>query len=281
MSRRKPGSPSFFFILVLVVLVFLLVQHSYRSHRIPLRSSATPSNSKPRFYRDEQQLRGEKNGRRSEPIACGALGIKCDSSYFQQWQTPAENACSTKMRNGYPVPDAGCTPGGIDASVTAEVLRDPAWRTACIRNCQVSEAEKHVTYKWYGIRKPRANSGENQVCELDHLVPLELGGADGLENIWPECGGSPGAGTYRVSVKRSTGIGSRYFHDSIREGDLLQVSAPRGGFTLAPGNNPVVLLSAGIGATPVLAMLHSLAVPSIGSIREVWWCYGTRNGREH
>ncbi|MBW4044581.1 MAG: hypothetical protein HIU87_06250 [Acidobacteria bacterium] len=36
--------------------------------------------------------------------------------------------------------------------------------------------------------KPRENSGESQVCELDHLVPLELGGADGLGNIWPECG---------------------------------------------------------------------------------------------
>ena len=91
--------------------------------------------------------------------------------------------------------------------------------------------------------------------------------------------GPPGAGTYRVSVKRSTGIGSRYFHYSIRAGDLLQVSAPRGDFTLAPGDTPVVLLSAGIGATPVLAMLYSLAAKD--SSREVWWCYGTRNGREH
>lgn len=93
--------------------------------------------------------------------------------------------------------------------------------------------------------------------------------------------GPPGAGTYRVSVKRSSGVGSRYFHDNIRVGDLLQVSAPRGGFTLAPGNNPVVLLSAGIGATPLLAMLHSLAVAGRASTREVWWCYGARNGREH
>jgi ferredoxin-NADP reductase/MOSC domain-containing protein YiiM len=93
--------------------------------------------------------------------------------------------------------------------------------------------------------------------------------------------GPPGAGTYRVSVKRSTGVGSRYFHDSIREGDLLQVSAPRGSFTLAPGNNPLVLLSAGIGATPVLAMLHSLAATGTDPTREVWWCYGARNGREH
>jgi MOSC domain-containing protein YiiM/ferredoxin-NADP reductase len=93
--------------------------------------------------------------------------------------------------------------------------------------------------------------------------------------------GPPGAGTYRVSVKRSTGVGSRYFHDAIRVGDLLQVSAPRGSFTLAPGNNPLVLLSAGIGATPVLAMLHWLAVNGTDSTREVWWCYGARNGREH
>jgi ferredoxin-NADP reductase/MOSC domain-containing protein YiiM/ferredoxin len=93
--------------------------------------------------------------------------------------------------------------------------------------------------------------------------------------------GPPGAGTYRVSVKLSTGVGSRYFHQNIRVGNLLQVSAPRGGFTLAPGNNPLVLLSAGIGATPVLAMLHSLAASDKDSIREVWWCYGTRNGKEH
>jgi ferredoxin-NADP reductase len=57
------------------------------------------------------------------------------------------------------------------------------------------------------------------------------------------------------------------------------VSAPRGGFTLKPGEGPVILLSAGIGATPVLAMLHSLAAAA--SPREVWWIYGTRAGREH
>jgi ferredoxin-NADP reductase/ferredoxin len=93
--------------------------------------------------------------------------------------------------------------------------------------------------------------------------------------------GPPNAGTYRVSVKRSTGVGSRHFHDSIRMGNLLQVSAPRGSFTLAPGNNPLVLLSAGIGVTPVLAMLHWLAATVAESTPEVWWCYGARNGREH
>jgi ferredoxin-NADP reductase/MOSC domain-containing protein YiiM len=90
--------------------------------------------------------------------------------------------------------------------------------------------------------------------------------------------GSRNAGTYRVSVKRAEGLGSRFFHDSIHVGDTLQVSAPRGSFILAEGDSPVVLLSAGIGATPVLSMLYSLAS---NASRHVWWCYGARNSREH
>ncbi|MBB5345208.1 MOSC and FAD-binding oxidoreductase domain-containing protein [Tunturibacter empetritectus] len=93
--------------------------------------------------------------------------------------------------------------------------------------------------------------------------------------------GPQSAGTYRVSVKRADGAGSHYFHERIQVGDLLQVSAPRGSFTLAPNDRPVVLLSAGIGATPVLSMLHSLAATEANSTREIWWCYGGRNGREH
>jgi ferredoxin-NADP reductase/MOSC domain-containing protein YiiM len=92
--------------------------------------------------------------------------------------------------------------------------------------------------------------------------------------------GSPGSTEYRVSVKREAGgVVSSYLHDQIREGDVLEVSAPRGGFTLRPGDAPVVLLSAGIGATPVLAMLHALS--AAGSLREVWWIYGARNRAEH
>jgi ferredoxin-NADP reductase/MOSC domain-containing protein YiiM/ferredoxin len=90
-----------------------------------------------------------------------------------------------------------------------------------------------------------------------------------------------GAGIYRISVKRADGGGSRYLHDRIRAGDLIQVSAPRGSFTLAADDKPVVLLSAGIGATPVLSMLHSIAATSANSTREIWWCYGARNGKEH
>jgi len=92
--------------------------------------------------------------------------------------------------------------------------------------------------------------------------------------------GEPSAERYRVSVKReSHGAASVYVDDELKIGDIVQASAARGSFTLRPGATPVVLLSAGIGVTPVLAMLHALAAEA--SPREIWWLYGTRNGREH
>jgi ferredoxin-NADP reductase/MOSC domain-containing protein YiiM len=92
--------------------------------------------------------------------------------------------------------------------------------------------------------------------------------------------GEPGASHYRVSVKREAhGAASAYVNDKVQVGDIVQASAARGSFTLRPGETPVVLLSAGIGVTPVLAMLHALAAEA--SKRQVWWLYGTRNGREH
>jgi ferredoxin-NADP reductase/MOSC domain-containing protein YiiM len=85
---------------------------------------------------------------------------------------------------------------------------------------------------------------------------------------------------YRVSVKReSHGAAGAYIDSQNRVGDVLDVSAPRGNFTLRSGDGPVILLSAGVGATPVLAMLHALAAGA--SPREVWWIYGARDGAEH
>ncbi|KPH06365.1 MOSC domain-containing protein (plasmid) [Rhizobium acidisoli] len=92
--------------------------------------------------------------------------------------------------------------------------------------------------------------------------------------------GEPSASHYRVSVKREAhGLAGAYIDDELQVGDIVQASAARGGFTLRPGASPVVLLSAGIGVTPVLAMLHVLAAEA--STRQVWWLYATRNGREH
>jgi MOSC domain-containing protein YiiM/ferredoxin-NADP reductase len=92
--------------------------------------------------------------------------------------------------------------------------------------------------------------------------------------------GAPGDDAYRLSIKREThGAAGAYIDTQVRIGDVLDVSAPRGNFTLRPGSGPVILLSAGVGATPVLAMLHALAAQR--SPTEVWWIYGARNGGEH
>ena len=91
---------------------------------------------------------------------------------------------------------------------------------------------------------------------------------------------APGAGAYRISVKREPhGVASRYLNDTLRPGATLDVAAPRGDFTLGDGTGPVLLISAGIGVTPVLAMLHQLAAAA--QPREVWWIYGARGPREH
>jgi ferredoxin-NADP reductase/MOSC domain-containing protein YiiM len=90
----------------------------------------------------------------------------------------------------------------------------------------------------------------------------------------------PVADHLRITVKReSNGVGSSFLSSRVRDGALLDVSAPRGSFTLYPSENPVVLLSAGVGATPVMSMLHALAAEK--SEREIWWIYGARNGVEH
>src|SRR5262249_27165010 len=84
---------------------------------------------------------------------------------------------------------------------------------------------------------------------------------------------------YRISVKiEPNGAAGTYLREHVRVGDALDVSSPRGSFMLQSGERPVVLLSAGIGATPVLAMLHALA--AVRSTRQVLWVHGARD-REH
>jgi len=90
----------------------------------------------------------------------------------------------------------------------------------------------------------------------------------------------PAADHFRISVKSElNGIGSSFLCNRTHEGDVLDVSAPRGSFTLRSGQSPVVLLSAGVGATPVMSMLHALVAER--SQREIWWIYGARNRGNH
>jgi ferredoxin-NADP reductase len=102
--------------------------------------------------------------------------------------------------------------------------------------------------------------------------------ADGVRSY--SLSGPPGADRWRISVRREPqGAVSRRLHDTTRPGDVLEVGAPAGPFTLADGERPVLLISAGVGATPLLAMLAHLARTC--SRREVWWIHTARSPLEH
>jgi ferredoxin-NADP reductase/MOSC domain-containing protein YiiM len=88
----------------------------------------------------------------------------------------------------------------------------------------------------------------------------------------------PAVDGYRISVKRE-GVASAFVHDGLLVGATIDVAAPRGEFVMAEDATPVVLLSAGIGVTPVLAMLHTLATAH--SERDVWWIHTARSADEH
>jgi len=96
---------------------------------------------------------------------------------------------------------------------------------------------------------------------------------------------------YRVSIKRvpppanepdaPPGVSSNFFHDHVREGEELQVRAPSGRFVLDPRHvrRDVVLIAAGIGVTPILAMLNAVAPRHLH--RQIWLFYGARSGLDH
>ncbi|UFW44554.1 MOSC and FAD-binding oxidoreductase domain-containing protein [Bradyrhizobium sp. WSM471] len=111
------------------------------------------------------------------------------------------------------------------------------------------------------------------------VIRLEPSAAQAMTRSYSLSSGADAA-SYRISIKREPhGAASLYVADELKTGDVIELGAPRGSFTLRPDARPVVLLSAGIGVTPVLAMLHALAAQ--GAMQDVWWLHGTRNGREH
>jgi ferredoxin-NADP reductase len=152
---------------------------------------------------------------------------------------------------------------------------------------------------WPGFRKLRVDRvvrEDEQVCSIyltaadgtalpvvpaGQYVTLRISGAGQPAPVRSySLSSAPDGGTYRISVKQEPhGVASSYLNRDLRPGGVLDVAAPRGGFVLDGGAGPVLLISAGIGVTPVLSMLHQLAAGH--SQRDIWWLYGARGPREH
>jgi ferredoxin-NADP reductase/MOSC domain-containing protein YiiM len=170
----------------------------------------------------------------------------------------------------------GATTG--NAGLTAPAAPPPAWRG--FRPLRVSRKVRESS-DVVSLRLEPTDGQPIAKTLPGQFVVLRLGpeSAPALMRSY-SLSGEPGSSSYRVSVKREAhGAASAYVDDDVHVGDIVQASAARGSFTLRPGDTPVVLLSAGIGVTPVLAMLHALAAEA--STRDIWWLYGTRSGREH
>jgi MOSC domain-containing protein YiiM/ferredoxin-NADP reductase len=170
----------------------------------------------------------------------------------------------------------------LRTAVTIPAL-SPGWRQSFR---ELLDPPSHVDTGWPGFRPLRVT---RVVAESPAVMSIHLAAADGTP-LPPAQPGQyltvrvPGVGVrsyslsgdYRISVKREPhGTVSGYLHTHVAEATELEVAAPRGEFVLEPGDGPVVLLSAGIGITPVLAMLHQLAADR--SEREVWWLHSTRD----
>jgi len=180
------------------------------------------------------------------------------------WQWSFRNMLAA-VRSGRPIdaPPAGTEPGwtGFRPLTVTEVV--PETPTVA----SVYLADEH------GASLPRPAPGQ--------FLTLRLEGAGSPPPVRSySLSADPAATGYRISVKREPhGLVSSYLHSSLRPGTIVQAAAPRGDFVLSDGDNPVLLISAGIGVTPVLAMLHSLAAHH--SDREVWWIHTTRNAGSH
>jgi ferredoxin-NADP reductase/MOSC domain-containing protein YiiM len=177
----------------------------------------------------------------------------------------------------------------------AEAARSPS---ASSGNVGLTAAASSPPPAWPGFRPLRVTDVHDESRSIRSVtlaapdgtsLPKWRAGQSITVRIRPEAGTAlirnyslsnrPGSHEYRISVKRELhGAVSRHIHDGVTAGDMIDVAAPRGTFFLADDEAPVILLSAGVGATPVLSMLHALAAE--GSNRTIWWLHGARNGDE-
>lgn len=161
------------------------------------------------------------------PPQCSDLDIDAKGDNpLQSVNLPPSAKCSLRNTNGFLLPDPNCTPGAVNPSLTLDVLKDHRFTTKCVRDQATTAQGKFTTYRWYKIAKPANNTGQNQVCELDHLISLEIGGADTLDNIWPQCGPSRVSLNQRYFKRKDTV--ENYLAKQVRDGSMSLADAQKG-----------------------------------------------------
>ncbi len=110
-------------------------------------------------------------------------------------------------------------------------------------------------------------------------IMLELpGGGVVFRNYSLSC--SPNDKYYRISVKREeNGLVSNYLHDTLCQGDKISVNPPYGRLCLNETDNPVMLISGGVGITPMMSILQDAVKQQL--TRQIYFIHGTRNKNTH
>ena len=126
------------------------------------------------------------------------------------------------------------------------------------------------------------DSGPLPPFEAGQHLPIELevpGLAAPVRRTY-SLSGAPDHTRYRISVKRELqGLASRHLHDRVEPGAILDTRRPAGDFVMSCNKCSVALVSAGVGVTPMLSMLHALAAED--DDRAVWFVHGARDGNHH
>jgi ferredoxin-NADP reductase/MOSC domain-containing protein YiiM len=192
------------------------------------------------------------------------------------------NRDPAKLRTALQIP--ALSPGwqgsfrDLAAAASGDGAAAPAW--PAFRELRVAKVVREGK-KVASIYLAAADGGPLPPAQAGQYVTLRLTGAGTPAPVRSySLSSAPDSGVYRISVKREPhGVGSGYLDRNIRPGAVLDVAAPRGEFVLDGDTGPVLLISAGIGVTPVLSMLHQLAAAR--SERQIWWLYGARGPAEH
>jgi ferredoxin-NADP reductase/predicted pyridoxine 5'-phosphate oxidase superfamily flavin-nucleotide-binding protein len=163
-------------------------------------------------------------------------------------------------------------------ALAAEQARN-AWRPFCVRQV----ADESATIRSF-VLEPMDGGGVVP-HQPGQFLPIRLPGTGTgplLQRTYTLSDASSG-NSYRISVKREGQVSS-WLHDNAKPGTVIEALAPRGSFTFDTGTRrPAVLLSAGVGITPMVAMINALFVNDMRTRfpEHVYFIHGARNGNEH
>ena len=172
----------------------------------------------------------------------------------------------------------------LDEAVEVEGALPLRWDapTGSVRSLRVVEKRRESEDVTSFVFESRDGGPLPEFSAGQHLpLEIEIPGQASVVSRTYSLSNAPGEGRYRITVKRNPrGLVSRHLHDRVDTGEILDVRMPAGEFVLhETGGRPIVLVSAGVGLTPLVSMLHALAGSQ--EERRVWFVHGARDGLHH